>query len=389
MKKGICKQMNKLNKIVLLIAVLLVFFFLLGGTKIFQPLPEVKKEYDYLSLISEVISLVKMEYVEEIQPGEKFPGAFSGMLNSLDKFSAYLDASQSNIYRLYRQGKVYNCGIYGAKGSNYFYITDIVPGSPAQVRGLKPGDAIKAINGKNIFGQSFWDMYLSLLTDKPGVIEIVLLRNGNGSTTPGKLKLETVPAGTGMTFKKTVQNIHLLQLPRIDAKNVTHLEQQLENEALNNKPLKLIIDLRQYSGGDLDAFIRLTRLLLDTSIPLTLKTKHSEKKLLLGSTGALNYRAVVIINTSTRMYGELLAILLKEYSKKNVTLMGAKTKGFISKLKQFPLDDGSSVLLTEGLFLLDGKDLANQGVTPDIKIKRKHFAKIIALAADILKKAHD
>jgi carboxyl-terminal processing protease len=381
--------MKKINKIAFFSVVALVIFFIFGGKKIFQPHPEAKKEFDYLSLISEVISLVQTDYVEEIKPGEKFPGAFSRMLGALDQCSAYLDAEKTKIYRLYQQGKTYNCGIYGAKGSNYFYISDIVPGSPAETQGLKPGDTIKAINGESIFEQSFWEIYLSLMTDKPETIEVVLLQEEESSSKPNKIKLETTTIDTSLKINEIKDSIYLVEIPRFDAKNTAHLKQKLENELSLHKPLKLVMDLRKYSGGDLDAFIELTKLFFPRSIPLTLKTKRSREKLLLGSKQALTYHAVVIINQSTRMYGELLAALFKEHEKENVTLMGTKTRGLISKIKHFPLHDGSSILLTEGIFLLDGKNPANTGVTPDVKVKEKDSAKIIDRAAALLKETHD
>lgn len=381
--------MKKLNRIAFLSVVVLVLFFIFGGKKIFQSLPEAKKEFDYLSLISEVVSLVHTDYVEGIQPGEKFPGAFSRMLSSLDQSSTYLDIQKTKIYQLYQQGNTYNCGIYGAKRSNYFYISDIVPDSPAETLGLKPGDTIKAINGKSVFEQSFWEIYLSLHTTKPETIEIVLLQNEDSSSKPNKIKLKTTTIDTNLKVNEIEDNIYLVELPRIDAENTAHLKEKLENDLSRNKPIKLVIDLRKYCGGDLNAFIELTKLFFPHPIPLTLKTKHNQEKLLLGSTHAITYHAVVIINKSTRMYGELLAALFKEHGKENVTLMGAKTRGLISKIKQFPLRDGSSILLTEGIFLLKGKNLAKTGVTPDVKIREKDSAKIIDRAAAVLKETHD
>jgi carboxyl-terminal processing protease len=383
--------MKKRNLILVFMAVIVLFFFLFGSKKIFQPLSETKKEYEYISLISEVTALVKTDYVEEVQPAEKFPGAFSGMLGSLDPFSAYLDAPKTAIYRQIQQGGAYHCGIWGSKRYDYFYITDILPGSPAQKSGLEPGDIIKAISGKSTFGQPFWEIYLSLFTPTPGPLEVVLLPHGDRSAFPRPIRLETAAPAPGIKIEEIKNNIHLVELSRIDNQSVTTLTQQFNRDpALSSPaPLKLIIDLRKYSGGDLDALIQLARLLLPHPLTLTLKTKHSEEEFLLGSIHALNYRAVVIINQSTRMYGELLAALLQLSARDRVTLLGIKTDGFISKIKQFPLEDGSSVLLTEGFYLLKGKNLEQTGITPDVKVKRKQWTAILDMAVDILMKSYD
>ena len=392
-QKDLRMKMRKLYRIVFFIVPLLVFFFLIGGKKLFRSYPAEKKDFQYLSLFSEVASLVKSDYVEKINPGEKFPGAYSAMLGSLDKFSAYLDAGETVIYNLYRQGNAYECGIYGSKYSNYFFITDVLKHSAAESAGLKPGDMIKAINGKSIYALSFWEMYLSLMTDKPGTIEILLLDRPSNS--PSKIKLQTQRSGNGSTVKKieTETGMYLVQLPRINKQGVATLKREFARENIppSGTPLKLIIDLRKYRGGDLDSFIEITKLFFNKSIPLTLKLKNKQEEFLLGSNSneALTYLAVVIMNKSTRMYGELLAYLFKifqspEQSNPTITLIGSRTRGFISKLKHIPLDDGSSILLTEGLFSINEKNPAETGVMPDIKIKENNSAKIIQRGISLL-----
>lgn len=378
--------MKKLNRIVFFIAVLSIFFFVFGGKKIFRSFSEEKKEYQYFALFSEVAALVEAEYVEKVEPGAKFPGAYSAMLAALDRFSAYLDARKTDVYHLYRQGKACNCGIYGTKLFNYFYITGVEKNSTAESAGFKPGDIIKAINGKSIYALSFWEMYLSLLTDKPGKLEIILLKDR--SEKPAKIDLQTQPAGKEPIVEKLKNDILLVKLSRVDGETAAALEKQLSKE----ENLKLIIDLRKYNGGDLDSFTRMTRLFFNKTIPLTLKLKNKKEEFLLGSNSdeAFTYHAVVIADKSTIMYGELLAYLFKTLRPPGdehpaaATLIGSKTKGFISKLKHIPLEDGSSILLTEGVFLLNGKDPAKTGIEPDIEIKKENSAKIIDRGISIL-----
>lgn len=385
--------MKQINKFILVVLVLAVFFMILSGTKIFQPLEEIKKEYDYLSLISEVVSLIKTDYVEEVQPEEKFPAAFNGMLRTLDAQSAYLDKDRSKVYKKYLEGKIYHSGIWGKDIFNYFVITDVIPHSPAHMQGLKPGDTIKAINGSNIFGKPYWTMYLSLMTNKPDHLELVIIKDNNGDNQsqakPEKIVLPTVKIKKDMVLEKRNSDLFLIKIPFFDEKNVLALENFLKNQSNRQKPLKLIIDLRYYLGGDLHSLIQLCHLLLDQSVSLTIKVKNQERKIKLGSTNAYQYRAVVVINSSTHMYGEMLALLLKKYLPQKITLMGNKTSGSMLKLEQFDLDDGSSILLTAGIFQLDGKDLDLEKVSPDIKIKSEDNSKLIDLAAEVLNRNNE
>jgi carboxyl-terminal processing protease len=374
--------MSKLNKTLFSVVIIVVFFFLLGGKKIIKSQSETEKEYQYLSLFSEVVTKVKTQYVEAVDTEDKFPGAFSAMLSSLDPFSSYLDAEKTEIYRSYQQGQFYGCGIYGAKRMNYFYVTNVTAGSPAEKVGLKVGDIIKSVNGKSIYAHSFWEMYLSLLSTKPQNLEVILLQTKERDTIKIKMQTELIIPRT--IIKPIQKNILLVKLSRFDPAAALLLNDRL---ITHHKPLKLIIDLRRYTGGDFESFKKIVNLFFKGPILLTLKLKDKEEDFLLGSKEALEYQAVVIINRSTRMYGELLAALFRQagaVAQRPASLVGTSTRGFISKLKAIQMEDGSSILLTEGLFLLDGKPTASKGVKPDIIIKDEASREIIKKSISIL-----
>jgi Do/DeqQ family serine protease len=75
--------------------------------------------------------------------------------------------------------------------SQGFYIKSVEPGSGAEKAGLKEGDIIKAVDGKDI--NKFADLSGYLNTKRPDdVVEVQLLRNGNLKTIPVTLyKLNT------------------------------------------------------------------------------------------------------------------------------------------------------------------------------------------------------
>lgn len=370
--------MIKKNRILFLMGILLFAFFLLLADKIiFKSDSQIEKEYRYLSIFSEVVAQVKTNYVEEIDPTEKFPGAFSAMLSSLDPFSSYLDAAKTNTYRAYQSGRYCDCGIYGSKIKNYFYITDVIPHSPADLAGLKHGDIIKAVNDISLFSHSFWEMYLSLLSPEPQNIQLTLFKKNSRDTQ--KFELKTCVMDRGTTITAIQKNILLIKLSHFDAAAAALLKKQLSSQDYKNKPLKLIIDLRTYCGGDMESFIQIANLFIKNKISLTLQLKKGKKDIFVGK-GVKNipeYKAVVIINSSTRLYGELLAAIFKSLQKETtnqstVTLIGTATQGFIAHLIHVPLDDESSILLTYGLFQLNGKSTASIGVMPDIVINEKN-----------------
>ncbi len=381
--------MRSLNKLAFLPVLLYMFLFLEGDTKTPTQYSETEKEYKYLSLFSEVVSLVKTNYVEAVDAASKFPGAFSAMLGSLDPFSAYLDATKTETYRHYKKGTPHGCGIYGAKVFNYFYITDVTPGSPAEKAGIKPGDTIKAANGESFYAASFWEMYLSLMTTKPKTIEVVLFEKNRRDTKKIKLDTRAIEPKTTIRPLPKQKDILLVNLTRFDADAADRLEKRLTHlrNIRGEKPLKLIVDLRKYSGGDFNAFREIVNLFFKKPLLLTLKLKNKEEDFLLGAEKTIKYKAAVILNRSTRMYAELMAALFRNSgapAQRPAMLVGTKTQGFVAKLKPIPMEDGSSILLTEGFFLLDGKSTASNGVNPDIIIKDDEAGKIMDQCISIL-----
>jgi len=377
-------------RIALFLGIVLIIFISVGGLQLFHPSKKPSKAPDFVSFFSDTTSLVKDEYVERINPAEKFPKAFSGLLGELDKFSTYLEPSQTEIYNLYIQNKTCTCGIYGIRLSGYFLITDVLEGSPAQKAGVEPGYIIRMINGKSIFGLSYWQMLLSLLSVQPREIELIICKEL--TDIPKEIKLRTVLPQDHSLFKPLEKDIFLLTLPRIDNEHISYLEKRFKKDIPPGKPLKLIIDLRHYDNGDLESFLRLSRLLFTHSVSLTLKKKNVNQMLFPFSENGRKYDAVVIVDKSTIMYGELLAHLFHANRQNgkmgNITLIGDKTRGFASELVQIVLEDGSSILLTEGFFYLNEKNPAKTGVEPDIKIKSNASSTILDRCISILKNSH-
>jgi C-terminal processing protease CtpA/Prc len=226
-------------------------------------------------------------------------------------------------------------------------------------------------------------MYLTLLSTEPRDLQVVIFKKKKRDTK--KINFRTEPLKPCTSVKPLQKDILLVKLSRIDATAAALLKEKL-TAYHKNKPLKLIIDLRTYCGGDFESFTKITNLFFKDTRLLTLKYKNREEDFLLGSGDALEYKAVVIINRSTRMYGELLAAMFKNSgppSNRPAALVGTSTHGFISRLKPIPLKDGSSILLTEGLFLLNDKP-TTPGVDPDIVVKDKESAEILDKCIPVL-----
>ncbi len=332
--------MKKNFRIFFLLIALSIFFYLLGSSKIFQSFSKTQKDYQYLSLFSEVISLVKINYVEEIELETKFQGAYSAMLNSLDEFSSYLTPWETEIFQAYQSGHSFCTGLFGNKVLDYFYVNDVRKDSPAFEAGLENGDLIKGINGQSIYAKSFWQMYLKLQTEKKENLRLRVLKKAYGREI--EIKVDTEAGKDSFVLRQSGKDSPWLELTCFNEDCYLQLKKYL----VAVKPEKIILDLRWYRGGTFAGFQKIAGQFLEKETPLTLKTRKGNIKVPLGSDENYHGKIVVIIGQSTIMYGEILAALLKaqgEKSSQSIVLLGQQTGRFNARLKHILLEDGSSL----------------------------------------------
>lgn len=369
---------KKLSPIVLFSAIILFCVLMVVGNTLFQPSAQNQKEYSYLNLVAEVTAMIRSDYVQVVKPEEKFPGAFSAMVASLDPVSAYFNPVQTRLYKLYLQEKTCEIGVYGAKVEDYYKVTDVLENSPAAAAGLKAGDFIKAVNQKSIYGQSFWEMKMAVLSALPTLFEVVVLPGNTAKPITLKIKTQLIE-DTSPILQNVRENILLFQLQRINQDTVEKVKNKLHSLTTPTNT-RLILDLRKYRIGDLESLVQLAHLLFPREITLNLSYKDKKNTLTLGSKANKTYPTVVIVNQSTILYGELFALLYK-YANPSITIIGSPTLGLFSQLKHIPLDDGSSLLLTVADFQWENhknkESHVNPGITPDIPVKDTDFKNII------------
>ena len=128
--------------------------------------------------------------------------------------------------------------------------------------------------------------------------------------------------------------------------------------------------MRNCSEGSFDEARELISLFLSAEKLGYLEGKAGEKEILASPEVPPLARLplIVWINQGTLGPAEAVAAVLKEF--KRAKLVGLETPGLSAKYTFYPLEDGTSVVLTSGVFCLNsGVKLWGQGAEPDITVK--------------------
>ena len=101
-------------------------------------------------LFAEVYERIKREYVDEMDNHELMEKAVRGMVAALDPHSAYLDTEEFEEIRLSTMGSYPGIGIEVVAEDSSVKILRPIEGSPAEQAGMRSGDLIVRIDGKDV-----------------------------------------------------------------------------------------------------------------------------------------------------------------------------------------------------------------------------------------------
>jgi carboxyl-terminal processing protease len=348
----------------LIVAASLFFFlekdFLPGAAPQSQPSESIR-------LLELVTRLVQQDYVEEPDPNKTMSGAFKGLVGSLDVLSSYLD--ETGVQRYQERGRTgqYETGLILYKRYGTFpLVIGIMENSPAADSGLELGSPIYALDGISTLGFS---MLEANLYQKAPVADPVSIKttqdNKNITLEIARSQLNDGP----FTYSEEpslggVLRVHLFQAPLVDrlkAELIPRLKQTSQT---------LVLDLRNCHDGTLEEALAFTNLFLQKNRIGDLEKREGLRESLSCSEEPElpDLPLVIWTNQATMGPAELAAIVLNR--NRNARIIGHQTLGLVARGRFFPLDDGTGLVLTSGVFRpAGGGELWEKGISPDIKLE--------------------
>lgn len=202
-----------------------------------------------LEVFTDVYKEVNALYVDETKPGDLMKTGIDAMLESLDPYTVYYPESDIENYKLMTTGQYGGIGARVRKIDEHVVIGEPFKGFPAYKAGLKAGDIILQVDGKDVKGKTTHELS-KILKGNPGTSLTVKVKRP-GKEEPfdvtfkrEKVKIKSVP------FSGMLTN----EIGYIKMRSFTHnVSQEVKSAFLNlkkNNDFKsLIFDLRGNPGG--------------------------------------------------------------------------------------------------------------------------------------------
>ncbi len=143
-----------------------------------------------MELFTNVYKELNKTYVDQVEPAGLMRTALTAMLKDLDPYTNYITEAQIEDAKLKKFGGGGDIGVKLIQKNDNVYISEVLEGLPADLSGLKAGDEIKTIDGKDLKDKSLDDIQLFL--------------QGQPDTEVG---LEIIPYGQKSVSEKSVQRI--------------------------------------------------------------------------------------------------------------------------------------------------------------------------------------
>lgn len=283
-----------------------------------------------LEIFSNLYKEINTSYVDDVDPGTLMRTGVDAMMESLDPFTNYISESEIEGYRFMTEGKYNGIGAVSRRMGDFVTITELYEGHAADNAGLKPGDKLVAIDGKDAKGKDP-DAINNILRGFPGTeVELTIRRPGtatdfNVMLVRGEVSVPNVPY-SGMV-SDDVGYIALTTFTRDAGKNVGDALTKLKKENPNLKGI--IFDLRDNGGGLLGEAVNVSNVFIPRN-ELVVTTKGKVKDWdrgfnTLGEGVDIDIPLTVLINKRSASASEIVSGVMQDYDRG--VLMGQRSYG--------------------------------------------------------------
>lgn len=306
---------------------------------------------------------------------KSYPAYFKFVLNSycstLDPYTNYMGPKEYRVFNEGISGGNFS-GIGVAMSSvkdkdGEIIIIDVFEDTPAYKVGIKPGDKIVKVDGKDVKDYSV-DTVQSMIRGPKGTPVVLTIRREKELI---EFKIIRDIIHIKSTKEKLINKNGIeIGYIRISSFNKDTAKEFLESYNKLNKPKKIIIDLRNNGGGLLDQAVKITSYFVENKkLAVYLKSKNGiERDYYTDSNEKIDADVVILVNNYTASAAEILAQSLKDL-KKDTIIVGVPSYGKNSVQTLFNLMDGGVLKLTIAkYYTLSNRDISKDKVSLDYKV---------------------
>ncbi len=326
------------------------------------------REHD-LEAFKKIYYFLHEESKSKLSKEELETAAVTGLMNSLDPYSQYMDAEVFGKSMRDTEGKYGGLGMVITMKDSRLYVVKTMKNSPAQRAGILPDDIFEKCNGEDISKTQISELSDMLRGYPDTKVTISLHRQSDKRERTYTLTREIISIET-VEYETLEDNIGSIKITSFSKQTNDQLKEALA-KSKQDKVRGFILDLRDNPGGLLDQSVKVSSHFLYRN-RLVVYTQGRE------STDHNEYRAqyknslhfmpvIILINEYSASAAEIVAGALRDSGKALIIGENSYGKGTVQTI--FRTSDGSGLRLTTSKYYTpSGTDITAHGITPEIRI---------------------
>ena len=336
-----------------------------------------KEDRESLALYAEALDTVRDDYVdrEAIDPRKQTYGAIEGMLDTLgdEGHTRFLTPEEREQNREDLSGTYVGVGVTLENEDEKVVVAAPIEDSPADRAGIEPGDVVVAVNGESVRGED-----LSQVVEKvkgPEGTEVKLTVERGEQERVFDLERTEIEAPVASWVLIPGSDVAHVRLSSFSNDSAEKLREAFE-ESRAAGARRFVLDLRNNPGGSLDQAVEIAGYFLKPGSVVYIREDASGEREEIevgGGVERTDAPMTVLVNGGTGSSSEILAGALRDNDR--AVVIGKKTFGTGTVLKEFVLRDGSAILLGVAEWLTpDGDFIRGTGIAPDVEVSLEEGA---------------
>jgi carboxyl-terminal processing protease len=305
------------------------------------------KVSDQLKVFTAALSAVENGYVGTVESDRLVYSAISGMLQTLDPHSSFMDPKSYAQMRERQEGRYYGLGISIAAVDGDLTVVSLFEGSPAYQKGMRRGDIIARITGQDTKGWTS-DQAVRILRGAKGTPVNIAIRRANVESlielevVRDEIHIPTVAAA--FMVDGTTGYVRLSEFGENTDAELGRALRDLTRDGMK----RLVLDLRNNPGGALDQAIRVSNRFLprgDMVVYTRGRVNNSDSDYrATESSDYLTLPMVTLVNRSSASASEIVSGALQDHDRS--LIVGETTFGKALVQSVYRVSEGAGVAVT-------------------------------------------
>lgn len=295
-----------------------------------------------------LLRLIDGFYVDSANVDELTEKAIVHMLSELDPHSVYISKEEVDKMNEPLVGNFEGIGISFNIFKDTLLITTIIPGGPSEKVGLRAGDRILQVDGKNIAGTGMKnsDVVNLIRGEKGTTVAITVLRRNAGELLDFSIVRDKIPIHSldaSFMLDNETGYIRLNKFSATTTDEFTAAMNDLKGQNLKN----LILDLRGNGGGYLKTAVEIADQFLENNrVIVYTEGLHDSKKEYKASAKGIfkNGNLIILVDEASASASEIVSGAVQDWDRGLIIGRRSFGKGLVQK--PYFLTDGSMVRLT-------------------------------------------